>query len=233
MDWVKSNWHNYLDSQETLKWSGKYMNSGVMTSADETKLFRVIKTRTDCAELQWTLVKKWEKEYNTDRCKKWANAEKCWCYRSWLWNYVNCDYSVEMSDQCYVMIKKAKQISGIIRKEIEKRTENTIMLQYTSIVYPHLQHCLWFWSLCLKKNVSELGKCQKKTTGLSWTYGPLLETGDWIWWTLVTMTILMFKNSYKLNCCSVSQKWSLGRDVSLPGKKNQESNSLLWNMRLF
>lgn len=33
------------------------MNSGVLTSADETKLFRVIKTRTDCAELQRSLVK--------------------------------------------------------------------------------------------------------------------------------------------------------------------------------
>jgi len=37
------------------------MSSGVMTSADETKLFRVIKTWTDCAELQRILVKKWEK----------------------------------------------------------------------------------------------------------------------------------------------------------------------------
>lgn len=33
------------------------MNSGMSTSADETKLFRVIKTRTDCAELQRPLVK--------------------------------------------------------------------------------------------------------------------------------------------------------------------------------
>jgi len=72
-----------------------------------------------------------------------------------------------MSDQCYVTTKKAKQISGIIRKEIEKRTENSIMLQCKSMVYAHLQSCLWFWSLFLKKNVSELGKNQKKATGLS------------------------------------------------------------------
>ena len=82
MDCLKSNWYNYFDSQETfdkalcqrllkklkkaqttqhIKRSGKYMSSGVMTSADETKLFRVIKTWTDCAELQRILVKKWEK----------------------------------------------------------------------------------------------------------------------------------------------------------------------------
>lgn len=93
------------------------------------------------------------------------------------------------------------------------------MLQYKSMVHPHLQHCLWFWSLCLKKNVSELGKHQKKSAGLSWTYGPLLETGAWIWWTLVTIAILTCKNSYKLKICSVWQKWSLEKEVSLTGKK--------------
>lgn len=41
----------------------------VVTCDDETKLFRVSKTRTDCAEFQRALVKKWEKEYNAGRCK--------------------------------------------------------------------------------------------------------------------------------------------------------------------
>lgn len=36
--------------------AGKSMNSVVMICDDETKLFRVLKTRTDCAELQRALV---------------------------------------------------------------------------------------------------------------------------------------------------------------------------------
>lgn len=44
------------------------MNSVMMICDDETKLFRVLETRTDCAEFQRALVKKWEKEYNIYRC---------------------------------------------------------------------------------------------------------------------------------------------------------------------
>lgn len=44
------------------------MNSVVMTCDDETKLFRVLKTRAECAELQRALVKNWEKECNIHRC---------------------------------------------------------------------------------------------------------------------------------------------------------------------
>lgn len=84
------------------------------------------------------------------------------------------------------------------------RTENSITLKNKSMVYPHQQ--LFFVLVSVsKKNLSVLGKHQKKAKGLSWMYGPLPQTGDWIWWTLVSKNIFMFKNSYKLNLCSVSQ----------------------------
>lgn len=94
------------------------MNSVVMTYDDaETKLFRVLKTRTDCAELQRALVKNQEKEFNIHRCNNWADrGKKADITSQGMWNYINWDCSVEMSEQCYAMIQKANYLLEIIKK---------------------------------------------------------------------------------------------------------------------
>lgn len=56
------------------KESSDYQCSGKCEDWGEIKLFQVLKERTDYAELQ--LGKAWEKEFSTERCKKWAYRKK-------------------------------------------------------------------------------------------------------------------------------------------------------------
>lgn len=70
-----------------------------------------------------------------------------------MWNYINWDCSVEMSDQCYAMIQKATKSTSHKSLGNKLRKENTIMLKYGSLGI-HINNCLWFWSLSLKKCIN-------------------------------------------------------------------------------
>ena len=51
-----------------------------------------------------------------------------------------------------------------VRKGIENKTANTILPLYKSMVRPHFEYCVQFWSPHLKKDIIELEKGQKRAT---------------------------------------------------------------------
>ena len=53
---------------------------------------------------------------------------------------------------------------GIIRKGIENKTANIILPLYKSMVRPHLEYCVQFWSPHLQKDIVEMEKVQKRAT---------------------------------------------------------------------
>ena len=71
------------------------------------------------------------------------------------------DSSMKMSTQCAATAKKANSMLGIIRKEIENKMASIILPLYKSMVRPHLEYCVQFWSSHLKKDIIELEKCRK------------------------------------------------------------------------
>ena len=148
--------------------------------ADDTKLFRVVKTREDCEALQRDLSKMgewastWQMGFNVAKCKVMHIGAKNPNYKYTLMGSelaetdqerdlgVVVDNSMKMSRQCVTAIKKANAMLGIIRKGIENKSASIIMPLYKSLVRPHLEYCVQFWSPHLKKDIIALEKSAEK-----------------------------------------------------------------------
>lgn len=112
--------------------------------------------------------------------------KKCWCYHSCLCNFINWDCLVEVSDWWFVMMGKKNNSRELLGKKL--RTGKTVLL-YVHLCCTHIFNTLWFRSLCLRKDISEFGQCQKRATGLRLQ----LESDHRISWTLFAMSILVFR----------------------------------------
>ena len=150
------------------------LSSEVAKFADDTKLFRVVKTRRDCEELQKDLSKleewaaKWQMRFNVGKCKVMHIGAKNPNFKYRLTGSelsvtdqerdlgVLVDSSMKVSTQCAAAVKKANSMLGIIRKGIENKTANIILPLYKSMVRPHLEYCVQFWSPHLQKNIMEM-----------------------------------------------------------------------------
>ena len=76
------------------------------------------------------------------------------------------DSSMKMSTQCAAAVKKANSMLGIIRKGIENKSASVILPLYKSLVRPHLEYCVQFWSPYLQKDIMEMEKVQRRATGM-------------------------------------------------------------------
>ena len=63
------------------------------------------------------------------------------------------DRWMKMSTQCVATVKKANSMLSIIRKGIENKTVRIILPVEKSMVRPHLEYCIQFWSPHLKKDI--------------------------------------------------------------------------------
>ena len=71
---------------------------------------------------------------------------------------------IKMSTQCAAAVKKANSMLGIIRQGIDNEIASIILPLHKSMMQPHLEYCVQFWSPHQKKDVMELGKVQKRAT---------------------------------------------------------------------
>ncbi|CAM5132666.1 unnamed protein product [Eretmochelys imbricata] len=168
----------------------KGVNSEVAKFADDTKLLRIVKTKTDCEELQKDLTKlsdwatKWQMKFNVDKYKVMhiGKNNPNYTYTMMGANLVTTnqerdlrvimDSSLKMSMQCAAAVKKANRMLRIIKKGIENKLENILLPLYKSMVRPHLEYCVQMWSPHLKKDILALEKVQRRATkmirGLEW-----------------------------------------------------------------
>ena len=72
------------------------------------------------------------------------------------------DGSMKMSTQCAAAVKKANSMLGIIRKGTENKTASIMLPLQKSMVRPHLEDCVQFWSTHLKKGYYGAGKSVEK-----------------------------------------------------------------------
>ena len=64
------------------------------------------------------------------------------------------------------MVKKAFGMLDFISQNIEYRSWDVLLKLYKTLVRPHLEYCVQFWSLYYRKDIIKLERVQKRFTGM-------------------------------------------------------------------
>ena len=141
------------------------IKSLLLKFADDTKIFREIKTSEDIHLLQEDLnilvkwSKDWQMTFNVDKCKKMhignsnhqkadnfmegKKLEECHEEKD-LGILISSDLKVE--SQCSQAFLKANRMLGLIKRTITNKTPDVMLSLYKSLVQPHVEYCISAWS---------------------------------------------------------------------------------------
>ena len=164
-----------------------WIRSSMKMFADDSKIWRRIKTQSDGNGLQEDLNRlvnwsqEWMLRFNPEKCKvmhighkettryfmtdesgttelKTIQEEKD------LGVYLRSD--LKPSAQCIQSAAKARRIIGMIRRNFRKLNKRDFLLLYKAYIRPHLEYCVQAWSPHLVKDIEVLEKVQQTATKL-------------------------------------------------------------------
>ena len=142
--------------------------------ADDTKVFRKIKSDADRQHLQDDLNKliewseKWQMLFNFGKCKclhtGQGNEDEQYTMGDTVLNTTLKEKDMKVSEQCGIAAAKGNQILGLIRRNIVYKEKELIMPLYKTIVRPHLEYCIQAWRPYRKKDIDMLERVQRRAT---------------------------------------------------------------------
>ena len=160
------------------------LSSKVLKFADDTKVFRTVKTDTDKETLQDDLTKlvKW-----SEKRQMLFNIGKCKCIhighgnvsKEYFIDYttlgtrvkekdlgVTISADMTVSEQRGLVTAKGNLILELIRRNITYMDKTLIIPLYKAIVRPHLEYCIQAWRSYHKKDIDKLERVQRRATKL-------------------------------------------------------------------
>lgn len=160
-------------------------NSEVFLFADDTKVFKQIKSADDAPKLQEDINRMldWTKdsllEFHPEKCKSMTIARRTGTVRDYeiagrllervttekdLGVILDCKLTFE--EHMWSKIKKANSIMGIIRRSFTYLDETTFLHLYKSLVRPHLEYGNQAWCPHLRKHIDSIENVQRRATKL-------------------------------------------------------------------
>ena len=133
--------------------------------------------RTDLKKLgDWSVA--WQMPFNVDKCKVmhigYRNPQTS--YSLLGSNIQSVDQEVDLgitiskdfkfSKQCLKVEKKSQKLVGYIKRQFKYRNKDIVLQLYTSLVRPHLEYAVQFWSPSLQKDINRLEAVQARATKL-------------------------------------------------------------------
>ena len=151
------------------------ITSKVLKFADDTKVFRKIKSDADRQHLQDDLNKfiewseKWQMLFNFGKCKclHTGHGNEDTVLNTTLKEKdlgLTISADMKVSEQCGIAAAKGNQILGFIRRNIVSKEKELIIPLYKTIVRPHLEYCIQAWRPYRKKDIDMLERVQRRAT---------------------------------------------------------------------
>ena len=139
---------------------------------------------------QWT--DKWQMEFNLDKCVVMhfgrLNQGRTYSVNGRALGRVaeqrdlgvHVHSSLKVESQVDKVVKKAFSMLGFISQNIEYRGCDVLLKLYKTLVRPHLEYCVQFWSPYYRKDIIKLERVQKRFTRILTGLDGLSYRRGWI-----------------------------------------------------
>ena len=152
--------------------------------ADDTKLGMNVADAENVERLQADLRKlgewsdKWQMPFNVEKCKVMhighRNPQAVYSLKNSALESTDMEKDLgvvitsdlKFSKQCIEAEKKAQRILGYIKRQFGYRNREIVLTLFNSLVRPHLEYAVQFWSPSLRKDIARLERVQARATKL-------------------------------------------------------------------
>jgi hypothetical protein len=150
--------------------------------ADDTKIASKVTTTHDREILQSDLdrlvnwASKWQMKFNVEKCKVLhigsnnnraqylMNGQQLSAVNKEKDLGITISSDLKPSQHCSEVFKTANKLVGFIGRAFENKSEKVILKLYNSLVRPHLEYCVQFWSPYYRKDIEKLERVQRRIT---------------------------------------------------------------------
>ena len=160
------------------------INNYISKFADDTKLGNAILNEEDRATLQADLHKieawstEWQMPFNIDKCQliQCGSNNKNFEYNLFGQKInkvrmakdlgIIITDNLKSSEQCAAATNKANRMLGYIKRNFKYKSKDIILPLYKSLVRPHLEYGVQFWSPYLQGDIEKMERVQRRATKL-------------------------------------------------------------------